>query len=49
MLDFSENISSNNFTSVDAEVNISGLLKRGGILDLHLMKTVSNLIRFKTL
>ena len=37
-LEFLQKFSANNFVSSDAEDNTSGLLKRGGIADLHLLR-----------
>ena len=39
-LEFLGKFSANNFTSSDAEDNISGLLNRGGMADLLLLKTL---------
>ena len=38
-LEFLEKFSANNFALSDAEDNISGLLNRGGIADLSLLRT----------
>ena len=40
-LEFIEKFSANNFALSDAEDNTSGLLNRGGIADLHLLRTLS--------
>ena len=39
-LEFLEKFSANNFALSDAEDNISGLLNRGGIADLSLLRTL---------
>ena len=39
-LEFAEKFSSNNFALSDAEDNYSGMLNRGGIADLHLLRTL---------
>ena len=39
-LEFLEKFSANNFALSDAEDNISGLLNRGGIADLPLLRTL---------
>ena len=39
-LEFLEKFSANNFALSDAEDNISRLLKRGGIADFHLLRTL---------
>ena len=39
-LEFLEKFSANNFALSDAEDNASGLLNRGGIVDLHLLRTL---------
>ena len=39
-LEFKEKFSANNFASSDAEDNTSGLLNRGGIADLLLLRTL---------
>ena len=39
-LEFIEKLSANNFALSDAEDNTSGLLNRGGIADLRLLKTL---------
>ena len=39
-MEFLEKFSANNFALSDAEDNTSGLLNRGGIADLHLLRTL---------
>ena len=39
-LEFSEKFLANNFALSDAEDNTSGPLNRGGIADLHLLRTL---------
>ena len=39
-LEFIERFSANNFTLLDAEDSTSGLLKRGGITNLPLLRTL---------
>ena len=44
-LEFKEKFSANNFALSDAEDNTSGLLNRGGIADLPLLRTL-NIVKF---
>ena len=44
-LEFIEKFSANNFALSDAEDNTSGLLNRGGIADLPLLRTL-NIVKF---
>ena len=39
-LEFLEKFLANNFVSSDAEENTSGPLKRGGVIDVHLLLTL---------
>ena len=47
-LEFIEKFSSNNFTLSDAEGNTLGLLNRGGISDLPLLRTLLALLTILT-